>query len=512
MPTETELKLDIPARRLDSIADLAWLKKFERAEPKTEQLVSVYFDTRKRALRDSHLALRVRRIGDKYLQTVKCGTSAVDRAEWEREIPGRSPDRALARTTALKSFTAKKRWRKLRAVFETKVKRTSIPLRYGEALIDLALDKGEVSAGGHSQPISEIELELKDGGIATLAELARHLAGAAPVELSLRSKADRGYALADRDEAAPVKPSAVGLADSQSQADGFTAIALNCLQHLTANRPAILKGDPEGVHQMRVGLRRLQTALSLFKDLLDGTETERIKENLKWMSGQLEPAREFDVFLEDEIAKLERENSQGAIRSLKSDLQTRRHQGMAQAKAMVSGDRYRRIVLETGLWAIAGAWLRSDDDMQAAKRARPLADAAADILKHRTRKVLKKLRRLDELDAMGRHKLRIAVKKLRYATEFFCALHAQGGSKKRRKIFAARLKALQRALGRLNDIRVHKQFADKQLRKGTRSNGQMRRAFGLGFVTGREREAVRTCLAAAAKAAKRFARVPGYWG
>jgi inorganic triphosphatase YgiF len=511
VPNETELKLALPVRRLHGIVDLAWLKKLERAAPQTENLVSVYFDTAKRALRDRHLALRVRHIGDKYLQTVKCGTSAVDRAEWEKEISGQAPDRALARKTALKPFAAKKRWRKLRAVFETRVKRTSIPLRYRKALIELALDEGEVRAGDHSQPISEIELELKDGDRTALAELARRLAEAAPVEFCLQSKMERGYALADDEESSPVKASPVWLTADQNQAEGFTIIALNCLRDFTANRAAILKGDPEGVHQMRVGVRRLRTALSLFKDLLQGAETGRIKENLKWLSGQLEPAREFDVFLEDEIAGLEQQNAHAPIKTLKGNLEMRRDQGMIQAKRMVCGDRYRRIVLETGLWAMAGEWRRSDDEMQAAKRARSLPDAAADILKKRTRKVLKKLKRLDELDAMGRHKLRIAVKKLRYATEFFAALHAEGKAKKERKAFAARLKSLQSALGRLNDIHVHEEFARKQVGKGKAGEVQVKRAFGLGFVTGREREARRVCLAGAAQAGKRFAREPHYW-
>jgi len=456
MPGETELKLDIPSRRLGGLTDLAWLKKLEQAEPTTQKLVSVYFDTGKRALRDRHFALRVRRAGGKYLQTVKCGATAVEREEWEREIPGKSPDRDLARHTALKPFASKKKWRKLRPVFETRVERTSVPLRYRDALIEMALDKGQVKANGHAQAISEIELELKDGNIGALAELARHLARNTPLGLNLLSKAERGYALADEEQDAPVKAMAVVVAPEQNAAEGFTTIALSCLQQVIANRAAVLKGDAEGVHQMRVGLRRLRTALSLFKDLLRGSETERIKENLKWLSGELQPARDFDVFVEDEIAQEEREEGRHApLKALKRDLAARRDRGIARAKKAVTGDRYRRIVLETGLWAIAGEWALSKDDMQDAKRSRALPDAARDILKARTRKVLKKLARLDDMDARARHKLRIAVKKLRYAEEFFRALYAQGSAHKEQKKFAARLTALQSALGRLNDIRVH---------------------------------------------------------
>ena len=513
MSGETELKLNIPSRRLDGVAGQAWLKKLEQSDPATEKLVSVYFDTAKRALRDHHLALRVRRIGGKYLQTVKSGPTAIARQEWEREIPGKTPDRHVARHTALKPFASKKKWRKLRPVFETEVRRTFAPLRYQDALIEMALDKGQIKAKGHAQAISEIELELKNGNIAALADLARRLARIAPVDLNLQSKAERGYALADEKARAPAKPPALMVACEQNAAEGFTTIALSCLQHVTANRAAILKGDAEGVHQMRVGLRRLRTALSLFKDMLQGSETEGIRENLKWLSGELQPARDFDVFVEEGIAREEGKKAapHAPLKALKQNLAARRDRGIARAKKAVSSDRYRRIVLETGLWAIAGAWARSKDDMQTARRNRPLPAMARDILKARTRKVLKKLKRLEDMDARGRHKLRIAVKKLRYAAEFFDALYDHGAARKEQKLFSARLEALQSALGRLNDIRVHEQFARKEMAKGKRGPKPAAQVFGLGFVTGRERDEVQDCIAAAAKAGKRFARHSDYW-
>lgn len=512
MPSETELKLDVPADKLDAIASRPWLKKFGQDPPTTERLVSVYFDTSNCALKDHHLALRVRHVGNKYLQTVKRGSSAVDRDEWEEEILSETPERDLARQTALKPFTTKRKWRKLRPVFETSVERTSLPLRCDGARIALALDKGKVTAGGRDQAISEVELELKDGDIEALAHVARRLAENVPVALNLRSKAERGYALADDDADEPVKAPTMCVAAGQNAGQGFTTIALSCLQHATANRAAILKGDPEGVHQMRVGIRRLRTALSLFKDMLRGKETERIKENLKWLSDELQPARDFDVFVEDGVAEVEEEEGRHApLKNLKQGLAQRRAEGMTKAKKLVAGERYRRIVLETGLWAIAGNWATTKDDIWVARRTRPLADTARDILEQRTRKVLKKLKRLEKMDARARHKLRIATKKLRYAAEFFAPLYDHGHAKKERKRFATRLKSLQSALGRLNDIRVHEQFAREQIAKKKAGNVQVRRAYGLGFVTGRERMAVPGCIAAAAKAGKRFARHSDYW-
>jgi CHAD domain-containing protein len=77
--------------------------------------------------------------------------------------------------------------------------------------------------------------------------------------------------------------------------DAFKMIGLACLKQVVDNLPALIKGDPEGVHQMRVGLRRLRAAMSLFPGLVRVPQTAGIKAELKWLTGELGPAREFEV-------------------------------------------------------------------------------------------------------------------------------------------------------------------------------------------------------------------------
>jgi triphosphatase len=244
--------------------------------------------------------------------------------------------------------------------------------------------------------------------------------------------------------------------------------------------------------------------------LLEGEESERIKENLKWLSEQLGPARDFDVFVQDEVPAMEQDqNRHASLASLEQSLVARRDKAMAQAKAVVAGERYRHIVLETGLWAIAGEWAKSSDEMETFRRERPIKAVAEEILDQRTRKVLKKLARLKKMDAMKRHKLRIAVKKLRYAEGFFRALYNSARANRERKVFQARLRALQNALGRLNDIHVHQQFASNEIAK--RKRGKVKVTYGLGFVAGRELASIPDCVAAAAKTGKRFGRHSHYW-
>jgi len=69
------------------------------------------------------------------------------------------------------------------------------------------------------------------------------------------------------------------------------------LNQIVNNHGALTKGDPEGVHQMRVGLRRLRAAMSLFAALLGDRQTAAIKNELKWLAGELGPARELDVLV-----------------------------------------------------------------------------------------------------------------------------------------------------------------------------------------------------------------------
>jgi inorganic triphosphatase YgiF len=498
MASEVELKFAVPPAMLRALSGAAWLN---RAGPaRHDRLVSVYFDTGPRALRSQGLSLRVRHIGDRTVQTVK-GPGDYRRQEWERDIDGEGPERDMARHTALKPFATKKKWRKLHPVFETEVGRTSFLVTSAKSRIEVALDRGKVRAGRHSQPISEVELELKKGEVADLSRLAKRIARRDGVTLELRSKAERGYALADRQTDDHVGASAIALEDDMTAAEGFRAIGFSCLHHLEANRAAVLNDDPEGIHQMRVGLRRLRAALSLFKPLIEGGELEAIKRDLKWVTGELGPARDFDIFVEQTVMPMEKHPPAG-LAALETDLKARRHKGFVRAKRMVRSQRYRRILLKTGLWLTGGDWATGDDRLRRDLRKRKLKDMARDILTARTAKTARKLKKLDKLTAMQRHKLRIALKKLRYAVGFFESLFPRPGR------FAARLKQLQDALGRLNDIQVHEKFA----RKTVRGKRQLPRgAYALGVVTAKEQAAVKPCLAAAAKAGKRFRAQRPFW-
>src|SRR6266403_3025977 len=265
---EVELKLEVPADSLYRLARSSLLQAARKRPSKLATLVSVYFDTDKLRLRGKGLSLQVRRIGRRHVQTIKPesnGSAALfARNEWEHQIGGRHPELDVTKDPALKPVFNKNVRRGLKPIFETRVRRTVYPIRSGDSEIALTVEKGKVEAGRQSSPLCEVELELKRGESAELFKLARTLAEEVPLQLAIKSKAERGYALIAGEVPEAVKAAPVAIAPDFSRQVAFQAIARTCLRHLVANQAVTLRGDPEGVHQMRVALRRMRAAISLF--------------------------------------------------------------------------------------------------------------------------------------------------------------------------------------------------------------------------------------------------------
>jgi triphosphatase len=211
-----------------------------RAESK--ELVSVYFDTSKLKLRKHGVSLRVRHFGDHHVQTIKRDGSGegvvLSRDEWECEVEDRTPDLGAARGTALEPLLSRKVRSNLKPLFETRVQRTVYPIRLDGSDIELSLDKGHVEDGRHSSDFCEVELELIHGDGAQLFRLARQLANRVPLEICVRSKAERGYALITGESPQSVKSPPTSLDSRLETQAALKAIARGCLHHLIANVPA----------------------------------------------------------------------------------------------------------------------------------------------------------------------------------------------------------------------------------------------------------------------------------
>jgi triphosphatase len=511
MSKEVELKLELPVASLPGIKKLPMLRAPEE-RPKRTNEVSVYFDTDKHNLREKGLMLRVRRVGDRYVQTIKASENggAFERDEWEADISGEMPDLRLAKGTALEPLLKKKLCRQLKPLFETRVQRTIYPIADNEQAIAMTLDRGRIDSGKRSIPLCEIELELQRGNARDLFDIARAITQTVPATLGMKSKSERGYELLEKKGDAPAKAGRVQLAPAASARDAFRAIGRACLKQVVSNRPALMKADPEGVHQMRVGLRRLRAAMSLFSDLLGDEQTAAIKAELKWLTDELGPARELEVLVKRVIAPTKKEKARWpGLSSFSQELTQKRELALERAQDAAQSSRFRSLMLEIAAWLEAGQWRAPEDALARDRGALAIPVFAAAELKRRFRKIKKKGKHISRLDPRSRHKLRIQVKKVRYAAQFFESLFAGKCAAKRRTRFLAALEGLQDALGDLNDIAVHEQRMEALGLHERRAS--RKRAFAAGVLTGHEDARADAAMAAAKKAYAELVESKRFW-
>lgn len=519
MTTETELKLALEPRALERLRRHPVVRELKRGRGVTRTMTSVYFDTPDHRLHHAGASLRIRHVGRRRIQTLKSadgtGGGHMSRTEWEQEIATERPDAAVLRAADLALLKRAEVIDRLKPVFTTQVRRTTYRLGNGVWEAELALDHGAVEVGGRSEPLCEAELELKQGRPAHLFDLARRLMEDIPLRVTVGSKADRGYALATGERPRPVKAEPIPLTPGMTSADAFRAIGRACLRHLLVNE-ALLRGErhPESVHQMRVAMRRLRSALSVFGPMVATPGAEAVKAELKWLTGELGPARDLDVFLAEILGPVHAAYSdEPGMERLIAAFEHRRAAAYERALSAVETLRFTRMVLDVAAWIEDGDWRDPSGHGTVDAPgilARPIEGLAADILEARRAKVRKRGRHFAKLDAERRHRVRIQVKKLRYAVEFFQSLFG----KKKTKTFTRALTALQGHLGRLNDIAVAHAMLRDLVADGEpppRGKAARQRAFAAGLVTGWHAAQADDVLDAAKQAWKAFAKSKPFW-
>jgi CHAD domain-containing protein len=323
--------------------------------------------------------------------------------------------------------------------------------------------------------------------------------------LAIKSKSQRGYELLDGYDAAVTRADRVMIEAGMQASNAFQLVANTCLRQIVANKPAILAADGEGIHQMRIGLRRMRAAMSLFSDIIPEKGAENIKAELKWLAAELSPAREWDVFLTQVVTPLEDSTHPADMRRFSRVLTERRDAAIKRAKAAICSKRFRHFTLNVAEWLEIGNWRTPQDMLLRERGEEPIERVVVAQLNRRWRKIRKRGRHLAELDTRKRHKLRIQAKKLRYASEFFEALFSGKKTRKRQQRFLAALKDMQDCLGDLNDISVHMSLSEEIAAKAPG------RAFAAGLVIGHEEAREAAVLAAAERSHKAFSKAQPYW-
>lgn len=465
MGSEVELKLGIKPEDAPLVALHPAVVNASVNKPIARKINTIYYDTTDLRLLDAGISLRIRRVSGRWIQSIKAvgGSKAGlhQRMEWECVVANCQPDfTVILEPTLTKLFADQELCKALKPIFQTKVQRNEWQLDFGSGdRIELALDRGQLVVGKNHEPISEIELELKGGKKGRLFDLALALQQVMPLRLKNDSKAQNGYAYYRSSPLKTFKSSPVKLKRNANASSAFKEIIWECINHLQKNQDMVLFGsDVEGVHQMRVALRRLRSTFSLYRKIIGGENTDLLKSELNWLNTILGEARDLDVFITQTIpAIIAQFESHMGLLKLDQKARLAKDEAYKEVREALLSQRYQVFLLTLA------AWLENDGHGSAlgSKEAK-VFDIANTMLNKRYKQLRQKGKAIIVMNTEERHATRISAKKLRYVAEFFATLY----SSKKSSAFVRKLSQLQDCLGVLNDITVTEKLVQKL--KGTR--------------------------------------------
>lgn len=457
MHQETELKFvgsDEALTALRQSDELQQLAGSRRARTLVRR--AVYYDSSDHLLRRAGYVLRVRNEGNGFSQTLKRLGSGdlATRPEFKSDVSHVRPELdAIPDSRVRWRITHLLKDQPLEPIFEVDTRRTKIlltPKRNVE--IEAAFDTGEIRLAGdtgRSVPVSEFEIELLRGGVDDLFGAARHLTGELPLTLSVLSKAERGFRLARNEEYLAYSSPGNNLKASTSADDAVSAIISDTLHHLLINFEGVLAGgQPEGVHQMRVALRKLRVAMSLLSPE-QRAPLAGLVETAKEISRVLGAGRDYDVLLTDMTYPVARKlGRDGEFARLVLAIEARRARNWEGIRTCLTSSLFRSFVVDVAAATYQRPWLSS-----ASMHSTMESDVLAFARRHVRRRVVqsrKAVLKSGKLKAPEVHELRIKLKKLRYTLEFFSSVLP----KRYTRGALRRVSRLQTVLGKMNDAVV----------------------------------------------------------
>jgi triphosphatase len=317
-------------------------------------------------------------------------------------------------------------------------------------VVTVTAAKGILRAVTAEQPVGRVWLEGEDHAVRAIAML---IAQAIPVAVPLTSLAAEAIALATGRPAPPRRRGAPILPiEIPSIPDALTHILGHLIDVILANASVAVRPGTEGmeaVHQMRVAVRRIRSALSIFRPVVPPGALDATGASLKQLGAMLGPTRDWDVFADETVPLIQAVLPNNPhLERLVSAAARRRKECQKILAAYLSGPAFRTLGIELAWFASASFWhIQTPAEPGIATEPMTLESFAAQVLQQRWKKLLTSGKRIEELDIPSLHAVRLRAKRTRYAAEMFAALH-HGKSASR---FIRRLSVLQERLGVLND-------------------------------------------------------------
>jgi inorganic triphosphatase YgiF len=495
--TEFELKFQIdPSHRAAVEAAVA------RGRSYRTRLRARYFDTADGALAAKHIVLRLRKEGGQWVQTAKAPTDGpLQRHEHNFELPAMGardvplPNIARHKGTPVGDLVAKALLEaghdpatvELVPLYGTDVWRTTREMRTGDALVELAFDRGEVRAGAHTHALCELEIELKHGSPQSMLELAQRWRNRYALWLDTVSKSARGERLAKGvQHGPPIKAQNPALKGDLTGPQIFRAVLNTCLGQILPNASEVAAGstDAEHVHQLRVGIRRLRTALREMADLQPGIDPA-------WESALVDTFRALGL-------QRDREHLQQTVQP---QLEAVGGPPVAWPASSIDipepAEVVRGAAFQTVLMALITASLPAEGPDDASEE----SVSARGVLRRRLsdlhRKVVREGRRFEALEPTAQHRVRKRLKRLRYLGEFVAPLFGRREAGR----YLKGLEPAQDALGKHNDDAV----AIATYREAAEHDG--RAWFAVGWLSARQPADALACR----KALDKIAEARPFW-
>jgi CHAD domain-containing protein len=297
----------------------------------------------------------------------------------------------------------------------------------------------------------------------------------------------------------PVKAAPAPISKDMRPEEAFRATLLDCLAQITANAATLRVGrSVEGLHQLRVALRRLEVALGAFGREFRQDWLEELRGRAKILLGRLSPARDLDVFTGKLLADPPKSGVRDGLPQLRARAESARETAWEGVVICISSPDFEMFADDVA--ALASSQLPLT-------RSRRLPRVARHILDRQVRRVEKRAHVAKSKEEGDVHRLRIALKKLRYTAEFFAPLY----SRKKATRYLKKLRGLQNHLGDLNDAANVRSVVSILLREKSKRDGEGNMRYAAGAMVGWYGAQVPGSIKQALRRYKKFKRVKVFW-
>ncbi|NNE41207.1 MAG: CHAD domain-containing protein [Marinicaulis sp.] len=451
------LNLTGSPRDISHLANGRFLKAFGAKAGRWTHLSHVFYDTPDRELETQGITLRLTEGDGEIRQRVTRQSPGAMRIENHMAVltPGA---RVFSATGSGEIDAAIRDCGALSPVYRITYDRWRAVIRYRVSKIEVTIDLGEAEVWRHGRrinrgPVNTLALKMAKGEREDLFDFARLLTESAGVRLSPQSKRDQARALAAGAQILIGKMPTLSLTGDETAGDVLRAAIGLVAERITALPPGAIDGrDPYALYQLRVALRRFRAIERTYRPFLTGKKLRRLAKRARIVGKMLGPARDWDVFIDETIPEITAGgDAPESLSMLTAAAGGARAAAWADARDTLNTAEFHAFLIDLNEYALAPF---KKKDLKGAL-SKPVRDFAPIALDRQRKRAVKTVRRTDQSTTDGRHRVRLALKKLRYSVQLFKSLYP----KEIRSPYMTAMRETQDAYGELNDAHCAKELA-----------------------------------------------------